>query len=188
MKDRFDCFVGIDWSGDKENWQKRLKIALARPGSHPPKLVGDRWSRTKAVHWIRGLVENQTALIGLDFAFGFPPCGIELNWEYAERMCCGDANFYGGKFFTVANASHSHLLNSRWVPRSQPFIAHLRTTERVAAETKGAAPQSIFNAVGAAQVGPSSISGMRALLHVRQNFAGKVSIWPFDELVAGRSA
>lgn len=188
----FDCFVGIDWSGNKEKWQKGLKIAVARPGSRPPKLVSgpgpkERWSRTAAISWIGDLVEKERALIGLDFAFGYPACGIELSWEYAEQICSGDENFYGGKFFRAGDALHSHLLNSPWVVRSQPFVAHLRATEDAAAKTKGATPQSIFNAVGAAQVGPSSISGMRALLHVRQSFGSRVSIWPFDEIERDRS-
>jgi len=49
-------------------------------------------------------------------------------------------------------------------------------------ETTGARPQSIFNAVGPAQVGPSSISGMRALRSLRQNCDGRIAIWPFDEV------
>jgi hypothetical protein len=55
-------------------------------------------------------------------------------------------------------------------------------TDLVAMETAGARPQSIFNAVGPAQVGPSSISGMRALRSLRQNCAGRIAIWPFDEV------
>jgi hypothetical protein len=55
-------------------------------------------------------------------------------------------------------------------------------TDIVAMETTGARPQSIFNAVGPAQVGPSSISGMRALRFLRQNFGERIAIWPFDEV------
>ena len=55
-------------------------------------------------------------------------------------------------------------------------------TEIVAKETIGARPQSVFNAVGAAQVGPSSISGMRALRWLQQNCGDRISIWPFGEV------
>jgi hypothetical protein len=61
-------------------------------------------------------------------------------------------------------------------------------TDIVAMETTGARPQSIFNAVGPAQVGPSSISGMRALRSLRQNCGGRIAIWPFDEVGQSGSA
>src|SRR5207245_794126 len=53
----FDCFVGIDWSGNKQPWQKGLKIAIAFPGRAAPRLedcpIGKRgWSRTEAIRWI----------------------------------------------------------------------------------------------------------------------------------------
>jgi hypothetical protein len=192
LNSSFDSFVGIDWSGDKKSCQKGLKIAWARPGSSAPKLIigcgpKGKWSRLEAVRWIQKLADKERALIGLDFAFGFPPNDISLNWEYVERLCCANRNFYGGEFFRMENARHSHLVNSPWWRRGTPFVARLRATERAASLTRGATPQSIFNAVGAAQVGPSSISGMRALLHLRQNHADKISIWPLDELDDRRS-
>ncbi len=192
MSEPFDCFVGIDWSGDKKEWQKGLKIARARPGSSAPKLISGRgpkgnWSRSEAVRWIEDLVGKERALIGFDFAFGFPPSGLALDWEYVEELCCADLNFYGGRFFRTPNCPHSCLVNSPWLARDKYNAGSLRATEYVATQTKGARPQSVFNAVGAAQVGPSSISGMRALLHLRRRCVDKISIWPFDGLGDGRS-
>jgi hypothetical protein len=188
----FDCFAGIDWSGDKKKWQKGLKIACAEPGSAPPKLVDGpgykyRWSRTEAVRWIQELIGEKRALIGLDFAFGFPQNEISLNWEYVERLCGESPNFYGGEFFRISNGAHSHLVNSPWWRRDSRFIGHLRATERAAKLTTGAAPQSVFNAVGKAQVGPSSISGMRALLYLQRASGHQISIWPFNEIDNNRS-
>jgi hypothetical protein len=193
MKRPFNCFVGIDWSGDKKKWQKGLKIAYARPGSSAPIVIAGpglkgRWSRTEAVNWIVELVSKERALVGLDFAFSFPPSGIPLNWEYIEQLCSADANFYGGKFFQSPNTQHCHLVNSQSVKRDIPFVGYLRATEHASKlSAKGATPQSVFNAVGPAQVGPSSISGMRVLLHLRHNHGDKVSIWPFDALDDARS-
>jgi hypothetical protein len=192
LKKPFNYFVGIDWSGDKKRWQRGLKIACARPGSSAPELVSGqgvngRWSRTEAVRWIGELVEKERALIGLDFAFGFPVSEFSLNWEYVEKLCSADSNFYGGQFFRAASARHAHLINSRWLSGRAYSSANLRATERAARLTTGATPQSIFNAVGAAQVGPSSTSGMRVLLHLRQTHGDKISIWPFDHLDDDRS-
>jgi len=194
---RFDCFVGIDWSGDKKIWQKGLKVAVATPGKKAPEIqVGPglrgRWSRTEVTKWIASFVRAQRALIGIDFAFGFPSVeklleGTILDWHYVENLCADDENYYGGKFFRVAGAPHSVLINSPWLPRVHYSAHHLRITELEAKRIKGATPQCIFNAVGGAQVGPSSISGMRCLLHLRKEHSRTISIWPFDEIDDAKS-
>jgi hypothetical protein len=187
----FDCFVGIDWSGDKEKWQKGLKVAIAHPGKSAPRLVpcpahNSRWSRTEAVRWIAEQVQRKRVLIGLDFAFGFPSVtlaeNVELDEGYVEGLCASDPNFYGGAFFRLPLKAHSHLINSSWHKGCSYAADHLRETDRVAKKTRGATPQSIFNAVGPAQVGPSSISGMRALRALRQSCGDYFAIWPFDEI------
>jgi len=187
----FDCFVGIDWSGDKNVWQRGLKVAIACPGHTAPVLKEcpggkDGWSRSDVVRWIRDEFQDKRALIGIDFAFGFPevtlPGNVVLDWEYAEKVCAAYPNYYGGAFFRPPILPHSHLVNSRWLPKDSYSANHLRMTDIVAMETTGARPQSIFNAVGPAQVGPSSISGMRALRSLRQECDGRIAIWPFDEV------
>jgi hypothetical protein len=191
MMPAFDCFVGIDWSGDKKPRQKGLKVAIAYRGRAAPRLEEypghrGRWSRTEVMRWIEDQFQEKRALIGLDFAFGFPavtlPGNVVLDWDYAERVCESYPNFYGGAFFRPPACLHSHLVNSPWLPKHSYSANHLRTTDIVAMETTGARPQSIFNAVGPAQVGPSSISGMRALRSLQQNCGDRIAIWPFDEV------
>lgn len=186
----FDCFVGIDWSGNKQPWQKGLKVAIAHPGRTAPRLQecpGQKrgWSRTDAIRWIEDQFPDKRALIGLDFAFGFPPVTLSgnavLDWDYVERLCQLHPNFYGGAFFRPPNCEHSHLINSPWLPKLRYSADDLRLTDRVAMKTVGARPQSVFNAVGPAQVGPSSISGMRALRSLQERCGVRIAIWPFDE-------
>lgn len=94
MMAAFDCFVGIDWSGDNKPWQKGLKVAIAYPGRAAPRLEYQshkgRWSRSEVMRWIENQFQDKRALIGLDFAFGFPPLvlpgNVVLDWEYAERV------------------------------------------------------------------------------------------------------
>jgi hypothetical protein len=142
-------------------------------------------SRTQAIRWIEDQFQDKRALIGLDFAFGFPPVklsgNVVLDWDYVERLCELHPNFYGGAFFRPPICEHSHLINSPWLPKHSYSADDLRLTDRVVIETVGTRPQSIFNAVGAAQVGPSSISGMRALRSLRQRCGDRIAIWPFDE-------
>ena len=191
MTFEFDFFVGIDWSGDKKLWQKGLKIAIAYPGRDAPRLAEyptkkNGWSRTEAITWIENQFNGRRALIGLDFAFGFPPVTLSenttLDWDYVERVCEPDPNFYGGAFFRPPAHAYSHLINSPWLPRKNYSAAHLRMTDIVAKEIIGATPQSIFNAVGPAQVGPSSNSGMRALRSLQKSCGDRISIWPFTEM------
>ena len=186
----FDCFIGIDWSGDMQPRQKGLKVAVAYPGRAAPQLEqgpthNGRWSRTEVMTWIEKQFQDKRALIGLDFAFGFPPTSLPgnviLDWDYVERICGSAANFYGGAFFRPPACVHSHLVNSRWLPKQGYSADLLRLTEVVAMETPGARPQSVFNAVGAAQVGPSSISGMRALRYLKEKLDDRIAIWPFSE-------
>jgi hypothetical protein len=196
MTQLFDCYVGIDWSGDKRNWQKGLKVAVADPGRSAPRLEfcpvhNGKWSRTEAMKWIEQQVRHKRILIGLDFAFGFPTVeladDVTLDWEYVEQLCKKHLNFYGGAFFRASNGAHSHLVNSPWLPKHSYSAHHLRVTDRVAKETPGATPQSIFNAVGPAQVGPSSISGMRALRNLRMSCGEHFDIWPFSEVSYAKS-
>ena len=95
MTPGFDCFVGIDWSGDKKPWQKGLKVAVAYPGRAAPQLrecpsQKKGWSRTEVVRWIEEWFRDKRALIGLDFAFGFPSLALQgnitLDWNYVEGV------------------------------------------------------------------------------------------------------
>jgi hypothetical protein len=194
----FDSFIGIDWSGNKERWQKGLKVAVALPGTSAPRLEqgrgpGGLWSRTELAKWLCDYVQGTRALIGIDFAFAFPtvaelPKEVVLDWEYAESICASEENFYGGPFFQLANAAHSSLVNSPWHAAGVQYSARrLRLTDLAAKQVKGATPQTIFNARGPAQVGPSSISGMRMLRHLKRNHSEVFSIWPFDDIDDGRS-
>jgi hypothetical protein len=194
MMPEFDCFVGIDWSGDGARRQNGLKIALATPGDLAPELKQcpddrrGRWSRHDAKKWIAEFIKHSRALIGLDFAFGFPEvrdiCGrLRLDWGYVEGICRSDGefNYYGRPFFENPSSRHACLTNSRWFQGSNYEAGRLRVTDRAAASVVGATPQTIFNAVGPAQVGPSSISGMRMLLELQAEVGDRLAIWPFDD-------
>jgi hypothetical protein len=192
MMRAFDCFVGIDWSGNGARRQRGLKIALAEPGCSAPELtecpddLRGRWSRQDAAQWIADVVKTKRVLIGLDFAFGFPDVrdvvgNLLLDWDYVEKICHNEANYYGRPFFERSDNRHACLTNSRWFQGTTFKAGRLRATEQAAASVVGATPQTVFNAVGSAQVGPSSISGMRMLLALKAEVGNHLAIWPFDE-------
>lgn len=190
----FTRFVGIDWSGANGRWQAGIAVAVADAGASRPKLMpgpgpDGRWSRAEVAAFIVEEAARAPTLFGLDFAFGFPlnPDGSCWEWEHAETWSGGAENFYGGAFFRDLRAPHADLVNAPGRRGVGYRASLLRLTDRRAALLKGCTPQSVFNAVGAAQVGPSSISGMRLLRALRSQGA-PVSIWPFEPLRDGGSA
>ena len=61
----FDSFVGIDWSGDKNNFQKGISIALCEKGSAVPKIIRPDiryWSRSMLLKWIFELISKKKSL------------------------------------------------------------------------------------------------------------------------------
>ena len=63
-------------------------------------------------------------------------------------------------------------------PELKDPSCHFRRTEQVASQRKGVSPKSVFQFVGAGQVGPGSIRGMPHLATLRDK---GFSIWPFHE-------
>lgn len=188
----FDRFIGIDWSGDKNAYQKGIKVAQARPGRQAPVLVAgpgrsERWSRTEVMRFILESCAHERCLVGLDFAFGFPANHGPFDWAYVEAHCAADGNFYGGRFFHEPAEAHADFINSSTHKGARYRANAHRVTELRAALTKGATPQTVFNAIGAAQVGPSSISGMRMLRMLTTQGAQSLSVWPFAPVSMDRS-
>jgi hypothetical protein len=196
MRD-FGSFIGVDWSGNGQRWQRGLQVAIAEPGSTAPILLRGqeakgRWSRNSFADWLGRKVREQKTLVGLDFAFGFPDVAsvvpeLKLNWQYVAEFCRAEANFYGGRFFKDESSPHAALINSRTIRGTHYSHRRLRATEIAAKRIRGATPSCVFNAVGAAQVGPSSISGMRFLDYMSDHHGSDVAVWPFDEINDDRS-
>lgn len=139
------------------------------------------------MHLILERCARERCLVGLDFAFGFPAEHGPFDWAYVEAHCAADANFYGGRFFHTPAAEHADFINSPKHKGARYRAKAHRATEIRAALTKGATPQTVFNAIGAAQVGPSSISGMRMLGTLAVQGAAHLSIWPFSPISMQRS-
>ncbi len=189
----FDRFIGIDWSGARGRFARGIKVAQALPGRDAPLLLpgdgpGGRWSRSGVLALIEQACADERCLIGLDFSFGFPSGFGAFDWDYVEACCAGDAHFYGGRFFAQPHPDHADWVNGPRHKGARYSARAWRQTERQVATIKHATPQTVFNAVGAAQVGPSSISGMRMLRALRSGpVAQRIAIWPFQPAIDGQS-
>lgn len=189
---RFARFVAIDWSGAIGARQRGIAVAECAPGSAAPALVrpGHVWSRREVLDWV--LAGPDDSLIGFDLGPSLPfvdrgaffpgwdesPADARGLWELVERICAGDPHLSASSFVDHPQASrHFRRHGGRVGDLFEPGRGRLRATER-AQQRQGLSPYSNLNLVGAAQVGKSSLTGMR-LLH---RLDGRIAIWPFDPL------
>ncbi|WP_284124687.1 hypothetical protein [Parerythrobacter aestuarii] len=194
----FTHFLAIDWSGAKGERQKGIALSLADAAGGPPVLVerGRAWSREEVLHILRDEVPPNT-LVGMDLGIALPfadagaffpgwddsPGDARALWGLIDTICAGDPYLEAGSFVTHPEASryfrHSkeHVGDRFHLPDAATREGRFRVAE-AAQRQQGVRPVSNFNLVGAAQVGKSSLTGMRMLHRLR----GHVSVWPIDPL------
>lgn len=191
--DRFSHFVAIDWSGAKSERLSGIAVAVCEQGSAAPQLVhpGRRWSRSQVLEWL--LTElPANALVGLDLSPGLPfidrqsyfpgwhasPRSARELWALVEAICADDPHL-GVSSFVSHPKAREHFRHGKGDcgRHFQAGSGRLRLTEE-RQKLLRLSPSSCFNLVGAAQVGKSSLTGMR-LLH---RLAGAMKVWPFDPL------
>jgi hypothetical protein len=201
---RFEHFAAIDWSGAAGERHRGIAVALCDAEGDSPRLVrpGHRWSRTEVLEWLLDGMPAAT-LVGLDLGISLPfaDCGAffpgwpdsppdaRALWAMVEAVC-GDEPYLGVSTF-VDHAEASRFFRRHGGREGTDFHAadaidrrgRFRVTEREQ-ERMGCKPYSNFNLVGAAQVGKSSLSGMRVL----HRLAERLPVWPIDPLPATGSA
>jgi hypothetical protein len=195
MSARFRHFAAIDWSGAAGERHRGIAVAVCGPGSDAPKLVrpAHRWSRGEVLDWLLdGLPRD--AIVGLDLGISLafadqgaflpgwnesPPDARSL-WAMVERICAEDRHLAAASFVDHPDAApHFRRHGGREGPLFGGGRGRFRVTER-AQERHGCKPTSNFNLVGAAQVGKSSLTGMRVLHRLN----GRLPVWPIDPLPA----
>ncbi len=196
MRD-FDHFLAIDWSGAKGEHHKGIALAIAEADGGPPVLVdpGARgWSRTEVMHLLRDDLPANT-LVGVDLGISLPfndcgaffpgwdrsPTHAKKLWALIDEICADDPHLGAQSFVSHTDAAryfrhgkdaegaHFHL------PDAITKEGRFREAE-IAQRRQKCRPVSNFNLVGAAQVGKSSLTGMRMLHQLR----GNIPVWPVD--------
>jgi hypothetical protein len=194
LKSRFTRFAAIDWSGQAVARPKGLALALAEAGSAAPDLIrpDGGWSREMLGDWIAGQA-HEDMIIGIDLSAGFPfidqqaffpgwgksPHDAKALWAVVEELSAPDPHLGSSSFIAHPEARRHFRQRCDLGDLHPPGRGRLRATE-LGQQAMGLSPYSCFNLVGAAQVGKSSLSGMRVL----HRLAGKVPVWPFDPLPA----
>lgn len=199
--ERFRDFVCIDWSGAAVARPPGLAVAHARAGSAAPALVNPAllhpaggWTRPAILDWLLAHADAGTPmLVGLDLSPGFPfadhgayfpgwadsPGDARALWALVDRLAGDEPHLAANRFIDHPEASryfrrHGQPLGDRFGAAGRGRLREVEARQRSLA----LAPASCFNLVGAAQVGKSSLTGMR-LLH---RLGGRIPVWPFDPL------
>lgn len=205
MTRRFENYVAIDWSGAAGERHRGLALAQADAVGGPPAMVrsGHRWSRPEILAYLLKDLPPDT-LVGLDLGISLPyaDCGAffpgweqspgdaKALWRLVDTVCAGDPHLAAASFTDHPDASRYFRRHGarEGAAFHHPDAAHrkgrFRLTEIAQAERKNCKPYSNFNLVGAAQVGKSSLTGMRVL----HRLGGALPIWPMDALPGKGSA
>ena len=196
---RFSHFLAIDWSGAKGERQSGIALALADVEGGPPVLVKSPrrgWAREEVLHILLEELPDDT-LVGMDLGISLPhadcgaffpgwdcsPAEAKALWRLIDETCANDPNLEVTGFVQheIAQRYYRHGKDAEGeyfhAPAAETREGRFRVTEE-AQRQAGCRPVSNFNLVGAAQVGKSSLTGMR-MLH---RLGGQIPVWPIDPL------
>jgi hypothetical protein len=187
---RFTRFAAIDWSGQAVARPKGLALAIAEAGNAAPALLRPErgWTRGELADWIAERADEDM-LIGLDLSPAFPfldedayfpgwpetPADARALWALVEHITADDPHLGSGSFVAHVEALRHFRQRGALGDLHPPGRGRLRQCEH-GQRAMGLSPYSCFNLVGAAQVGKSSLTGMRVL----HRLSGTVPVWPFD--------
>lgn len=195
VPDHFTQFAAIDWSGAVGPVQRGIAVAICARAGGPPRLISHPggWSRIAILDWLRDEMPEGT-LVGLDLGLSLPfadrgaffpgwdesPADARALWALVDRISAGDPHLAASTFVDHPQASrHFRRHGGREGDQYGGGRGRLRVSE-IEQRLQGLNPYSNLNLVGAAQVGKSSLTGMR----VMHRLGGKIPIWPFDPVPA----
>lgn len=168
-------------------------------GAQAPALVASDagWSRESALQWLRDrAAEKADMLIGFDFSAALPfadrgaylpgwsdgPANARALWRRIDALCAAEPYISASRLIESGPiAQHFRYQAGRETVTGSRFegpLGRLRITEQQCRLQKRGNAVSCFNLVGAAQVGKSSLTGMRVLHQLN----GAIPVWPFDPI------
>ena len=181
----------------------------------PP--VGRYWSRCQVlellIEYANAAVGKLPVLAGIDFAFAHPfrikksadlsvdvaaevdgksyfpgaedsPKTATELWALVEKVNCNQPDLYGGAMFSHPKWGEYYLAPPDYKAR---YYESCRRLTEIASHAAGRSPSPTFKAVGADNVSTGSLAGMRLLHRLKQHLGERLSIWPFDDIVDGKT-
>ena len=188
----FAHFAVVDWSGRAVARPAGLAMAFAEDDLAAPELMkpAGGWSRQTILDWLLAHADAKTdLLVGLDLSPALPfadrgayfpgwnlsPPDAQSLWSLVDGMCASDPFLGATAFVGDVDAGRHFRTQTGCGDLFQPGRGRLRVCE-FAQKEAGLSPSSCFNLIGAAQVGKSSLTGMRVL----HRLDGRIPVWPFD--------
>jgi len=194
----FTQFACFDWSGQAVARPNGLALATIDANHRAvPQLIRPEggWTRKAALQWMVSHAKAGTdILIGLDLSPTFPfidhgayfpgwtdsPPDARTLWALVDDLC-NDSPYLAASGFVTDPQARRYFRHGQG-DTGDRFGAlgtgRLRVVEQHQRATRQANSASCFNLVGAAQVGKSSLTGMRVL----HRLAGRIPVWPFDPI------
>ncbi|WP_339950542.1 precorrin-8X methylmutase [uncultured Albimonas sp.] len=203
----FDVHVAVDWSAAGRPVRGKDSIWIGRVEGEGPAVLANPSTRAEAMEALAAmlaadLAAGRRALVGFDFAFGYPAGAAEAlfgapgwraawaalaeglsegpenandRFELADRLVARGAPFWGHP----QGRGYDHLRPARPAPGA---LAEFREAERFAKGLGRRAPFSPWQLSGAGAVGGQSLTGIAALERLRADprIAGRVQVWPFE--------
>jgi hypothetical protein len=187
----FDSYVGIDWSGDKSNFQKGISVSQCVKGTKVPTIIKPKkklWTRTDLLEWIKKEIKTKNIRVGFDFAFAYPfydkssyfpgikesPTTPYSLWAIINNINSNLENYYGGGIWI--KSPYLKYYNAPGL-KGVYYKSRRRITE-IYAKKKVYSPSPTFNCVGPGAVGTGTLAGMRFL----NSLKSEISIWPMDKI------
>jgi hypothetical protein len=195
---QFDHFLALDWSGARGERHKGIALAIAEKDGGPPVLVEPPqrgWSRLEVMALLADLPPR--TLVGADLGISLPyqdadaffpgwdasPRSAKKLWALIDEICADDPHLEAHSFLQHPQVRRyfRHGKNDEGdrflLPDTITREGRFRVSEG-AQRAQKCRPVSNFNLVGAAQVGKSSLTGMRMLHQLR----GRLNVWPMDPI------
>lgn len=194
---RFTRFAALDWSGEAVARPRGIALALCGGDSAAPTLEQPEggWSRGAVLDWLLDHAARESdLLIGIDFSPSLPfadhgayfpgwaesPDDARALWVLVDRHCAEEPHLSASGFALHPEIGrHYRRMEGRDTIVGDVFeagLGRLRVVERLCRVGGHGPAISSFSLIGPAQVGKSSLTGMRLL----NRLAGRVPIWPFD--------
>jgi hypothetical protein len=192
---RFTRFACFDWSGAALARPPGIALAIADAAGAPVVVAPDGgWSRHAVLSWLRDLaIRGEDMLVGFDLSPALPfadagayfpgwpesPADARALWAMIDDRAADDPHLgVAGVLADPVIAAYFRQHGGRQGTRfGDAGRGRLRVTEE-RCRAMGFTPSSVFNLVGAAQIGKSGLTGMRLLHHLR----GAIPFWPIDPL------
>ncbi|MGB3722236.1 MAG: hypothetical protein WA979_05380 [Pacificimonas sp.] len=200
---KFSNIVTFDWSGANQERPSGLAMAHTASDYDAPTLMqpGKGWSRLSVRDWLLDHAKAETdMIIAFDLSPALPfsdrgayfdglsdtPPDARALWALVDQTCDSDPYLAANSFlsddrfrpyFRVQNYDRDA---KKWTVETGARFGigagRMRVVERQCTAQGLGNSASCLNAVGAAQVAKSSLTGMR-LLH---QLGGAIPVWPFD--------